>query len=214
MADGVRPESRLSPVLTIVALVYLVSNMPSRFALVPGAFLYLGGLALALSMIGAGFSPPGSVWHRIERWLTFILVSAGIVVGLLVLRVLILDIIVHNRDLAPITLLTTSVALWMVNVLYFALLYWQLDRGGPDGRDAKGGRFDFTFAQDQQSGQGVVWHPTFPDYLFLGFTASTAFSPTDVLPLTTRAKMLMMVQSSISLVTVVIVAARAINVMK
>ena len=108
--------------------------------------------------------------------------------------------------------LVTSIALWLANVLYFALSYWQLDRGGPDGRAA--GRkelADFSFAAEERD---ASFQPAFADYLFDAFTTSTAFSPTDTLPLTRRAKMLMMVQSAISLVTLVVVAARAINILR
>ena len=214
MAETARAESRLFPILTTVALTLLVASMPARLKLIDIREIYGAEAILVLSMLAASFSGVGSVWHRIERWVTFIFVWSGVIIGVFILRVMIVDIVVHNRDLSAITLLTTSVSLWMANLLYFALFYWQLDRGGPDGRVLGSRHVDFAFTQDQQPNLSPGWRPAFPDYLFLGFTASTAFSPCDVLPLSVRGKMTMMLQSSISLVTVVIVAARAINVMQ
>jgi hypothetical protein len=113
-------------------------------------------------------------------------------------------------NIAPLTLLTSSVADWVANVILFALLYWLLDRGGPECRSAGAGEpGDFTFAQGS-----VPREPVFVDYLALAFNTSTAFSPTDTLPVTPRGKLLMMTQSAISLVTVVVVGARAINILK
>jgi hypothetical protein len=113
--------------------------------------------------------------------------------------------------------LSSSVSLWGLNVLTFSLLYWQMDRGGPLARI--GGkptqRPDWTFPQSQASEEEVPpgWRPTYPDYLFLSFSTATAFSTTDVAPLTTRAKMAMMLESLISLMTLALVASRAINIL-
>jgi hypothetical protein len=111
------------------------------------------------------------------------------------------------------TLLLDAVNIWATNVAIFALWFWSLDRGGPAARgivpDAKS---DFVFTQQQA---GVVdreefkdWSPGFIDYLFLAFTNSTAFSPTDTFPLT---KLLMMAEAAISLCTIAIVASRAVG---
>ena len=112
--------------------------------------------------------------------------------------------------------LTSSVALWINNVLVFSLLYWQVDRGGPGARAAdERRRPDLFFTQEGAPPDAMPhgWRPSFPDYLFLAFSTATAFSPTDVVPLTLRAKMMMMLESSISLITIVVVGARAINVL-
>jgi hypothetical protein len=94
-------------------------------------------------------------------------------------------------------------------------VYWQIDRGGPGVRANKEGRKpDWLFPQEgAPEDASPDWRPTFIDYLFLGYCTATAFSPTDALPLTARAKMLMMLQSLISLVTIVVVASRAINIL-
>jgi hypothetical protein len=119
-------------------------------------------------------------------------------------------------------LLVAAVVLWSMNVLVFASWYWRLDTGGPHHRarhDAYGEGGAFLFPQASLSpelrkafGQ-TNWQPQFIDYLFLAFNVSTAFSPTDVPVLSRWAKVLMMAQSSISLTTLAMVAARAVNIL-
>ncbi|HYL26814.1 MAG TPA: hypothetical protein VEW74_03205, partial [Candidatus Nitrosotalea sp.] len=93
--------------------------------------------------------------------------------------------------------------------------YWQLDRGGPTGRAAGwNGPADFHFPRGEPSERVADdWQPSFVDYLYLAFTTSTAFSPSEIYPLSSRAKILHIVQSLISLLTVVALAARAINIL-
>jgi uncharacterized membrane protein len=113
-------------------------------------------------------------------------------------------------------LLTIGGAIWLTNVIVFALWYWELDRGGPVAR-ALGHREhpDFLFAQMASPELAPPdWEPSFPDYFYLSFTNATAFSPTDTLPLTRWAKMLMLVQSAVSLATVALVISRAVNILK
>jgi len=113
-------------------------------------------------------------------------------------------------------LLRTGGSIWLTNVIVFALWYWELDRGGPVARSmATQQHLDFLFPQ-MTSPELVApdWEPQFPDYFYLSFTNATAFSPTDTLPLTRWAKMLMLLQSAVSLSTVALVIARAINILK
>ena len=121
----------------------------------------------------------------------------------------------------PQTLLLSASALWFANILVFASWYWRLDAGGPRARELRGVHSDgaFLFPQmtlDQQAKKAMgeeSWNPGFVDYLFLAFNTSTAFSPTDVPVLSRWAKLLMMVQSLISLATVALLAARAVNIL-
>jgi hypothetical protein len=111
-------------------------------------------------------------------------------------------------------LLGDAVLIWSANIVVFALWYWNLDAGGPAKRHpGKHASTDFAFPQQQQDDDGEVegWSPGFTDYLFLAFNTSTAFSPTDTLVLARRMKVLMMLQSAISLLIVAVLAARAIN---
>ena len=113
-------------------------------------------------------------------------------------------------------LLTSGSAIWLTNVIVFCLWYWELDRGGPVARaQALRPHPDFLFAQMTSPELAPAhWEPTFVDYLFLSFTNATAFSPTDVLPLSGWAKLTMMLQSAISLATVALVIARAVNILQ
>jgi hypothetical protein len=189
--------------------------MPSRFEILPRALAQGVEVILVASMILAGLRPATSVWAKIERWVIFTVSAFAIVLALLVIKELIIDIIDHSKQFSPITLLVTSISVWVINLLVFSLIYWQMDRGGPSGR-ATGwiGRADFSFPLGNPGdGVPVDWKPGFVDYFSLAFDTSTAFSPTDSPPLTPRAKLLMIAQSSISLVTIVVVAARAINIL-
>jgi uncharacterized membrane protein len=112
-------------------------------------------------------------------------------------------------------LLLAAAEIWTTNALVFALWYWELDGGGPPVRLADpAGRRDFAFVQmlsPQLAEPG--WHPRFVDYLYLSFTNASAFSPSDTLPLSRWAKLLMLLQSWVSIVTVVLVAARAVSML-
>lgn len=113
------------------------------------------------------------------------------------------------------TLLVDALDIWAINVIAFALWYWSMDHGGPAARGLScRTMIDFLFPQlTMDSEEAKLWSPGFVDYLFLSYTNATAFSPTDTLPLTARAKALMMVQSAISLLTIALVAARAVNIL-
>nr|WP_316653850.1 hypothetical protein [uncultured Gellertiella sp.] len=113
------------------------------------------------------------------------------------------------------SLLIDAVNIWCTNVIAFALWFWGIDRGGPAHRGLSvHGTADFLFPQMTLDDPAFVdWSPGLIDYLFLSFTNATAFSPTDTLPLSPRAKLLMMAESAISLMTIALVAARAVNIL-
>lgn len=113
-------------------------------------------------------------------------------------------------------LLASGGSIWLTNIVIFSLWYWDLDRGGPGARaEARELHPDFIFPQMSDPDYAPQhWHPNFFDYLYMSFTNASAFSPTDVLPLTRWAKMLMLVQSVTSLLTVGLVIARAVNILK
>jgi uncharacterized membrane protein len=112
-------------------------------------------------------------------------------------------------------LIYASVPVWITNVLVFALWYWELDRGGPAARlQTRRRQPDFLFPQMSSPACTFPnWSPSFLDYLYTSFTNATAFSPTDTMPLTPWAKVLMMLQSLASLLTVALVISRAVNVL-
>ncbi|HEY0702254.1 MAG TPA: hypothetical protein VGD60_05755 [Candidatus Acidoferrales bacterium] len=159
----------------------------------------------------------------IARNLTYV-ANGAITLGLVGSLIFMIDGIPKHRD-SPQVLLRSAIALWITNILVFALWYWKLDAGGPLGRDHRTGRVDSSFLFPQMMGQSDIedrgaeahidadWSPNFMDYLFLAFNTSTAFSPTDTAVLSRWAKVGMMTQSLISLAIVVLIAARAVNIL-
>ncbi len=112
------------------------------------------------------------------------------------------------------SLVYASVPIWLTNVIVFGLWYWELDRGGPTSRQQiRHRRPDFLFPQMSTPGSAPGWTPNFLDYVYTSFTNATALSPTDTMPLTTWSKLLMMLQSLASLVTVALVVSRAVNIL-
>jgi uncharacterized membrane protein len=112
-------------------------------------------------------------------------------------------------------LITTALNIYLTNIIIFGLWYWEMDGGGPgERRQTVSHAKDFLFPQDQNPEfKHPGWQPTFTDYLYLSATNGMAFSPTDTLPMSRRAKMLMLGQATISLVAVALVAARAVNIL-
>jgi hypothetical protein len=169
-----------------------------------------------LFLVALVLADPGHISAR-ARWLRRL--ALGLTFALLVITlastgVLIRDLIEGGKATESADVLLASGALvWLGNVVVFSLLYWQFDSGGPLARFRRDRPYpDFLFTQ-QASPEFAPpgWRPKFPDYLILGLTTSTAFSPTDVMPMSTWAKMTMALQSIIALVVVGLVVARAVN---
>lgn len=167
---------------------------------------------------------PGLLLHRAGRYeiSQFFGYAATAVVTLALTASLILLIAqLPHREESPIDLMHAAGALWISNLLVFACWYWRLDAGGPHQRDLRVSHTDGAFlfpqmlldpALRREMGEDQ-WSPGFVDYLFLAFNTSTAFSPTDVPVLSRWAKILMMIQSTISLATIAFLAARAVNIL-
>ena len=177
-----------------------------------------------LLVVVAALMIPTSLSHKVGRmdlneifaYSTLAVITLAVLSSLILL---IMRLPAHKET--PIELLRAAAALWVANILVFASWYWHLDGGGPNERDKQGVHTDgaFLFPQmmmDQQLRREMgedQWSPGFVDYLFLAFNTSTAFSPTDVPVLSRWAKVMMIVQSLISLATVVLLAARAVNIL-
>jgi uncharacterized membrane protein len=116
---------------------------------------------------------------------------------------------------SPKALLSVGFGVWLYTILAFAFLYWMLDGGGPDGRLWSPPAFpDLAFPEQLNPAVAPPgWRPEFFDYLYLGFTNATAFSPTDVMPLARWAKLAMTVQAIVSLVILGLVIARVVNIL-
>jgi uncharacterized membrane protein len=150
--------------------------------------------------------------YRITRILTFT-ANGAITIAMIVSLAFLIQGLPHHRD-SPQGLLRAAVALWITNVLVFALWYWKLDAGGPLVRERAKGRIESSFLFPQMlANEDSSWSPHFMDYLFLAFNTSTAFSPTDTAVLSRWGKAGMMVQSLISLSIVALLAARAVNIL-
>ncbi len=127
---------------------------------------------------------------------------------------LLIHFLLHHSDMNGRQLVTSGTLIWVTNVLIFALWYWEADRGGPGTRAAgHDTRPDFLFPQMSDDRWYPGWRPMFIDYLYVSLTNSTAFSPTDTMPLSLTAKSIMGLQSLISLITIGLVIARAVNVL-
>lgn len=157
--------------------------------------------------------------HRDEpavaRWLSLVLIGFAEVANLISLGLLV-HAIVDGAGINGHQLVLAAVEIYLTNVLLFSLWFWELDRGGPGARMCLDHRQpDFLFPQMvTPEAAAAGWHPSFFDYVYVSFTNATAFSPTDTMPLTPAAKALMAVESSAALLTVTLVAARAVNILK
>jgi uncharacterized membrane protein len=148
------------------------------------------------------------------RWLSAGLIGVLVLANALSLGLLVRGVFVGSH-LDPLGLLLTGCALWAVTVAVFALAYWELDSGGPEARQSGDRLPDLVFPQQQNNGPGLVpdgWQPRFLDYLYVSLTAATAFSPTDTMPYTRRAKLVMGVESTMSFAIFALLVARAVNI--
>jgi uncharacterized membrane protein len=209
-------EPRWPVALAILVVLFLLAVLPDRVRLLPMWVTYVVGFGVLMPIGAVGLTAPKKRWLRVERTVTllfFVVAGAGTLANLVNL---IGEMLNRSAEIDGLQLLTSSIAVWVTNVLMFSMLYWQIDRGGPEVRvNNASTRPDWLFPQEGASAEDVPygWQPTFVDYLYLGYSTATAFSTTDVMPLTPRAKLLMMLESTISLITIVAIASRAINIL-
>lgn len=213
--QSIRLEPRWPTILAMLILLLVLTLLPTRVRLLPFWFSYVIGSTVILPMAGVWLSKGHERWRRVERTATLIFSLVAEVVTLTTLSYLMSEMMTRPDDFSGKQLLTTSIAGWLTNILAFAFLYWQIDRGGPEARiNNTGIRPDWLFPQIGVPGDAPPgWQPTYVDYLFLSFSTATAFSATDVMPLTARAKMLMMFESVVSLSMLLVVVSRAINIL-
>ena len=213
-AKAIRDEPRWPPALAIIAVLGLLAVLPDHVQLMPVWVSYVAALAVLVPMIAVTFSPASILWLRIERMAVILLAAGYVAIAAAELADMIGIITLRPAEARSISLLSSSVAVWVINVLMFSLLYWQIDRGGPHARMSRtSAEPDWLFPQ-AAAPTSPDWRPWFLDYLFVAYNTAVAFSPADVLPLTRRAKMLMMLESVISFLTIVVVAARAVGVLQ
>jgi uncharacterized membrane protein len=196
----------------LLAAVILYLALPAKLVEGPGWLMPAAELAL---VVGLWLDRPRHTRAEAARERRIVLTLLGLVaVSNFASLELLVRYLLHGGKAGGHQLLLSSIVIWLTNVAVFALIFWQLDRGGPDRRARHTDKpADFLFAQMTDAELSRDWHPTFVDYLYTSYTNATAFSPTDTLPLTSSAKLLMMSQSAVSLITLALVAARAVNIL-
>jgi uncharacterized membrane protein len=209
------PEPRWPAFIAVLAVGGLYMALPDALTLGPNWLLPSVVVALLLPTIISHHTGR----HRLNAIFAFA-VDGVLTLGLII-SVFLLISTLPKRAETPEALLVSAASLWITNILVFALWYWRLDAGGPHQRDKRAGHPDgsFLFPQMTMSEEALReagqqdWSPNFVDYLFLAFNTSTAFSPTDVPVLARWAKILMMLQSLLSLLIIALLAARAVNIL-
>jgi len=202
--------------LAVIVALALQLAVPSQVLDAPRWIMPAIGAALLVPLV---WTNPFHL-RRDETWLRWIeLVLLAVLVAVNAVYLTSLIVLLASGDTADgKVLVKAALLIWVTNVVAFALWYWEIDRGGPFARmpehEHEEERADLLFPQMTVDLPGWErWLPGFTDYLFVAFTAATAFSPTDTMPLTARTKTLMGIQSGISLLTIAVVAARAVNVL-
>jgi hypothetical protein len=208
-----KPEPRWQAVLAFVAVAGIYLALPSS--------LIIGPTWLLPTLIGVLLVPTVVTHHfgklSLNRILGFC-ISTIITLALIGSVVLLVHALPSHRE-PPLQLLLSAALLWLTNVIVFALWYWRIDGGGPTRRqeEAEFGSDSFLFPQMQIPHEErdqfacARWHPHFVDYLFVAFTQSSTFGPTDAPLLARWAKVLTMIQVFISLAIVVLLISRAVG---
>lgn len=205
--ENIPPEPRWPAIMAMVAVVGVRYARPPALSIGPDWVLApVVGTLLALSVV---LHKQGK--HQANQVFGYILLTTVTADMIASLTLLITRLPAHRET--PRELLIAAAGIWSSNVLVFASWYWRLDGGGPNARDRRKRHDSGAFLFPQMQIRDQDWKPGFVDYLFLAFNTSTAFSPTDVPVLSRWAKVMMMMQSSISLGTVIILAARAVNIL-
>jgi uncharacterized membrane protein len=205
-------EHRWWMVLAVTVIIAGQFAQPSQFVLHPA---YIAPSVEAVLLVVLTATHPDRASRRTQRLriasqvlLAIIAASNATSVGLLI------HTITTGRHISAAILLVGGGEIWLTNTIVFALWYWEYDRGGPAARaHGTNDSPDLLFPQLTDEHLARDWEPIFPDYLYVSFTNSTAFSPTDTMPLSRWAKMLFAVQAALSFVTVALIAARAVNIL-
>lgn len=198
-------------VVVIIGLQLLTSN---TFLPVHKLWMIAVEVVLLLALVIVTTEGYGKV-SRARRNLAILLIAVIAAINVFSLLLLIDALFVgHSDGISGRALLLNGLVIYITNVFMFALWYWELDGNGPDKRTTAQTRRDFIFPQMVHERFGPNWLPGFADYMYLSTTNVTNFASADTLPISHRAKFLMMMQSLVAVVTVVLVLARAINILQ
>jgi uncharacterized membrane protein len=198
---------------TVLAAIAVQLLLPARLSAGPHWLLpSLEGILI----VGLSLATPRQLEHEhTVRRRTALTITAVVSFANIYSLVALTHFLLHHNVDKGRELITSGVLIWLTNFLIFALWYWELDRGGP-GRRAAGhdGPPDFLFPQmSDDRVEPRDWRPKFIDYLYVSLTNTTAFSPTDTMPLSPTAKSVMGVQALVSLVTIGLIVSRAVNIL-
>ena len=207
-------EPRWPASLAVAAALVLYMTLPGTLTIGPGWVIPALEAALLIPLtVRAPYRHREEVrLIRLASLLLIALLTLAVVASL----VLLVNLVLSGDAVTGRQLVFSGIQIWLTLILVFALWFWEVDRGGPGIRgETDQADPDFLFPQmgTHELGQ-AHWNPGFVDYLYVSFTNATAFSPTDTLPLTVRAKLLMLIEALSSISTVVMVAGRAVNILK
>lgn len=208
-----RPEPRWPASLALVVCVLLYVVLPNRLVVGPRWLLPIL-IALPLAPLSATRHrhPNESQW---VRRLTIFLIGVITVANVASMALLVHHLLVTNVSQGR-SLIYSAVAVWLTNVIVYGLWFWEIDRGGPHlraGVDPLMPDLQFPQMENPQLAPSD-WRPKFFDYLYTSFANGTSFAPADAMPLSTRMKALFATESIVSLVTIAVVAARAVNILR
>jgi len=206
-------EHRLPVSVVVVIVIFLQYTLPNSLSL--SIQNWICALEILILIALYALSPARiKKHHPPTRFIGFVLTTVMTIANTASAVKLVAELISGGIGTAT-QLLASGGSIWLTNIVIFSLWFWDLDRGGPGARaEALKVWPDFMFQQMSDPEYAPSdWHPKFFDYLYMSFTNASAFSPTDVLPLTRWAKLLMLLQSTTSLIVVGLVVARAVNIL-
>ncbi|MBV9972210.1 MAG: hypothetical protein JO135_02635 [Candidatus Eremiobacteraeota bacterium] len=223
MADRpvVNDEPRWHASLAVIAALALYITLPPKVTFGPLWLFPL--LVLSLLVPLSIFAPMRRHETAAQRFWSIVLIAVVNLFNIVSLALLVNSLVNRPAHVPAATgqhLLVGGIQIWLTNILVFALWFWELDAGGPEKRahaesacDFPGPDFYFPQMTTELRAIEPTWKPLFGDYLFLAFCSATALSPADTMPLTRLAKMLMLAEALVSLVTIAIIVSRAINIL-
>lgn len=202
--------------LALIACIVAYLLLPTSLAIRPK---WLLPVLMALALLPLAFAPRYRSPDE-YRWVRPL--TIGLIAVIDLANVVSVALLAHRQffDHSAVakdgyTLFWSGILIWLTNVIVYSLWYWEIDRGGPAVRGTPAQRLpDFQFPQMENPRLAPKgWHPSFYDYAYVSFTNAAAFSPTDAMPLTRLAKLLMTLQSGVSMFTIIVVVGRAINIL-
>ncbi len=200
--------------LALIIAIALQLGLNNKLTVGP-KFVIAGFEVLLIIALASTVNITKKALLRVRRLMAITLI-AFISIANVASLILVISELFSSKNLSGRELIISGLAIYLTNIIIFGVWYWELDSGGSQGQSVESAPIDFLFPQMTAKDSVPFlknWNPTFFDYLYISITNASAFSPTDTMPLTHRAKSLMGLQSTISLITIALVAARAVNIL-